>query len=130
MREHDGKSIALLQPNVDACRWCADTPCISACETGALRIPASGTPAPVATIAFKRNLCMLSDGILCDECAMVCPSSVRAIRMLHGRLPLVDQDQCVGCGLCVKHCPAEPKALHVVPRRRQRATKTKTTETR
>jgi len=36
-------------------------------------------------------------------CQQVCP--VNAIEIGENRLPIVDDDKCVGCGLCVKNCP-------------------------
>jgi len=57
--------------------------------------------------------CLVSQGILCDECAAVCPASVRAVRMV-GRQPQIDADACVGCGLCAHYCAAEPVAIRIV----------------
>ena len=38
------------------------------------------------------------------DCVKVCPMS--AIQIFHGVMAVVDQEKCVGCGKCVKACPA------------------------
>ena len=37
------------------------------------------------------------------DCTLVCPFD--AIHMNNNGLPVVDEDKCTGCGLCVKACP-------------------------
>lgn len=57
----------------------------------------------------------------CKLCDIVCPSG--AIRM-EARLPIIDEDLCIGCGRCVDRCPEdimwmkereEPLAITVLP---------------
>jgi MauM/NapG family ferredoxin protein len=100
-----------LTPDTDPCRWCPTMDCIHACPTDALQLVAGQRPAPMALAVVDPAACLNSQGILCDECASVCPSDVRAVTVSFGKTPVIDQQACTGCGLCVFHCAAEPKAL-------------------
>ena len=86
--------------------------CIQACPSGALSFGDNESVLPIGVAVIDPDLCLVSQGILCDTCAVRCPSDVRAIRM-HGRLPVLDRDRCTGCGLCAYHCEAEPGAISI-----------------
>jgi ferredoxin-type protein NapG len=103
-----------IEPAERACHWCSDFPCITACPTDALRREPDASPAPIGKAALNQPGCLLSQGILCDTCIAVCPTSVRALR-LADRRPQLDPTRCVGCGLCAQYCEAGPPALTVVP---------------
>jgi len=46
--------------------------------------------------------------IKCDECYIAChDGGHRAIELDENRLPKVDEDECVGCGLCKTVCPVQ-----------------------
>ena len=55
---------------------------------------------------MQTEICSLEECTGCASCASICPK--QAIKMVadkHGFFyPKINQDQCVGCGLCVKHC--------------------------
>jgi len=59
---------------------------------------------------FNPSQCVraLSVNSICDHCAAVCPTSAIT---LSGRLPSINQAQCVGCAGCTAFCPTE--ALHL-----------------
>ena len=99
-----------LQPAENPCHWCPDMDCVAACPSGALRLDLQGGATPIGKVELDSSACLNAQGILCDTCATACPSSVRAIRMV-GRMPQLDQESCVGCGLCVRYCEAAPAAL-------------------
>jgi ferredoxin-type protein NapG len=91
-------------PNESPCYLCKDMPCIIACEPRALRWV---EPAAVAmgTAVVSPNACYLSSGQPCDYCVTRCPLKSDAISITHGGLPVVNQDGCVGCGVCAYLCP-------------------------
>ena len=55
-----------------------------------------------------QEICPKIDCTGCQTCRLICPKS--AIRMkedVNGHIyPKVDQQECINCGLCVKHCPS------------------------
>ncbi len=58
---------------------------------------------------------------LCLVCHEHCPYD--AIKILHDRWgqkrPMVDEDKCVGCGICENKCPVKPESAIIVRRRIQ-----------
>jgi NAD-dependent dihydropyrimidine dehydrogenase PreA subunit len=50
----------------------------------------------------------------CDRCLDWCKVE-GAIKLGGGGVPVVDADKCTGCGLCVAHCKAYPRALGFEP---------------
>jgi ferredoxin-type protein NapG len=88
-------------------------PCINACPSGALHREPDLPVAPIAKVSLDLNKCLNSHGTLCDTCAYRCPGEVRAIRMVYHR-PVLDEERCTGCGMCIYHCDAEPSAFELV----------------
>jgi ferredoxin-type protein NapG/ferredoxin-type protein NapH len=109
-----GEGTPFVAPNQNPCRWCADMDCIRACPSGALTYDADGNVPALGTALLEKSTCLVSEGILCDECVSVCPEDVAAARLV-GREPHLDQTRCVGCGLCVLHCPSTPSSIRVIP---------------
>ncbi len=103
-----------LEPNKNACRWCPDMPCIDACPTGALASSPEKEIAPIGKAMLDLETCLAAEGILCDRCAVTCPSDIKAITM-RNRMPVLDEEKCVGCGLCVLYCESTPVSLKIVP---------------
>lgn len=105
----------VLHPALSPCYWCTDMPCINACPTDALSFPVQDditSIAPIGVATIDHDACLLAQGILCDTCAIRCPSHIKAIRM-NGRHPVLDATRCTGCGLCAYHCEAEPGAIRI-----------------
>ncbi|MBX3275656.1 MAG: 4Fe-4S dicluster domain-containing protein, partial [Sandaracinaceae bacterium] len=100
-------------PTIDArrapCRMCADLPCISACDRGAL-VP--GSPARIAVATIRQYDCLAYGGTLCSTCAERCPVP-GAIERVAGK-PRVVEDACTGCGVCQHVCPAPRNAILLV----------------
>jgi polyferredoxin len=66
------------------------------------------------------NCVPLTDGVNCGNCAVHCPAG--AIKMVPSnpddrksvRIPVVDEERCIGCGACEHLCPSRPySAIHV-----------------
>ncbi len=106
--------------------------CGQVCPTGAilpltvekkLGKPPSEKPIKLGTAFYDRGRClpwaMNTECIVCEE---VCPTSPKAIwfemvkiknkegRIQMLKMPRVDPNQCVGCGICENKCPVQDKA--------------------
>ncbi len=69
---------------------------------------------------IKDNCVVLSDGVSCGACARRCPQN--AIQMVpsdaedpkSAKIPVVDEEKCIGCGACENLCPSRPfSAIYV-----------------
>jgi len=102
----------VIIPTESPCYLCADTPCIPACEDGAL-IPLPVAEVSMGSALINDNACYLSQGQPCDYCVKRCPIGENAIAMDSKGLPAVAEG-CVGCGVCTYLCPAD--AIVIAPR--------------
>lgn len=105
-------------PSIDAreqaCRLCADFPCIEACPTGALSPVESKADVRMGTAVINEETCLSFMGMRCEVCYRACPLIDEAITIdyrqregdaLHAVFaPIINEDSCVGCGLCVERC--------------------------
>jgi len=113
-----------FRARTDACRMCADIPCVPACPTGALDpLLVDITRARMGTAHLSApERCMSYSGAgFCRACYQACPLADRAIRMQYGRTegggffrPVVDSDHCTGCGLCEQACIVDDRAAITV----------------
>ena len=110
----DAEGTPVLKLNQNPCHWCSTMDCIHACPSDALSMPDNGNVKAIGKVWLEQDACLNTDGIFCDTCVMYCPSDVQAIKMKNN-FPSLDENACVGCGLCVYYCEATPKALHWYP---------------
>ncbi len=104
----------VMEPEKNPCRYCQDFPCIKACPTGALNGPVPTEP--MASVEIHNENCLNSQGIICETCVLHCPPSIKAIKMegpFHARMPTLNPDLCVGCGLCAYYCEQGSAAIEV-----------------
>lgn len=99
------------------------TKCSEVCPAGAiLRItPAEKSSIQVGHAVWVRHNCVpLTDGVECGNCARHCPAG--AITMVPSdadnpaspKVPVVNDERCIGCGACENLCPARPfSAIYV-----------------
>lgn len=98
------------------CHLCAEWPCVTACEPGALNIPAAqdneASPLPrMATAEIDTAACLPYLGPECGACAAYCP--VPGAMIWELARPRIDPVHCTGCALCREACIVEPKAIKV-----------------
>jgi MauM/NapG family ferredoxin protein len=96
--------------------------CGYVCPTGALRkLPHEEKQfAKIGTAVIDRHRCLAwsqnKECVVCDE---VCPYNaidVRVEQTTKGpfKVPIVFEDECLGCGMCEQHCPITNTAAIVV----------------
>ena len=103
----------------NACRLCADWPCVAACEAGVLQDPEMAPDAPAAPprLALARidpRRCLPHQGPECGACAGSCP--VPGALIWEAGRPRIDARRCAGCALCRQACILEPPAIGIHPR--------------
>ena len=127
------KLATLMQPEVSYERGYCRPECVKCsevCPAGAiLKI----TPAEKSAIQtghavwVKANCVPLTDGVECGNCARHCPTG--AIVMIPSdadspgspKIPVVNEERCIGCGACENLCPARPfSAIYVEGHERHR----------
>ena len=110
-----------------ACHLCEDWPCVNACKEGALAFPqaedvekdiddkASEIPLPLlATASINTQTCFPYSGPECGACN-ICP--VPDALVWDQQRPSINNEICVGCGLCREVCIVEPSAVEITARR-------------
>lgn len=116
-----------LDAREQACRLCEDFPCVEACPTGALRDVNERTDVRMGVAAINEELCIAFQGMRCEVCYRACPLIDEAITIdyrprdgdaIHSLFtPAINEESCVGCGLCVERCViGEPEvAIRIRP---------------
>ncbi len=98
------------------CALCMECP--RHCPTGALRkIEKEKVTMGMALIDL--NLCFGWNGDVCLSCSKACPIGAKVFEFYNsewGNQPYINEN-CVGCGLCVKYCPLGGSAVKVVTKR-------------
>ncbi len=88
--------------------------CPPVCPSGALdRELARMQNVRMGTAIIDKKTCLPWQGILCRSCYENCPIFNEAIIMDDQLRPVVDQEKCVGCGICENVCPVDPAAIIV-----------------
>jgi MauM/NapG family ferredoxin protein len=104
------------------CGLCMECP--RHCPTGALKkIEKEKVTMGMALIDF--GLCFGWNGDVCLSCSKACPLGATVFDFYSGEWgnqPFINEN-CVGCGLCVKYCPLGGSAVKVVTRAKYREIK-------
>lgn len=108
------------------CEMCVDLPCVRACPTGALDPALDDVrDARMGTASLSRpESCNSHAGAgFCNSCWLACPLRDEALVMVYGATkrggfftPVVNSDECTGCGKCEQACIAPSAAITVAPR--------------
>ena len=103
-----------IDARAQACRLCADFPCVAACPTDALRDVADKHDPHMGYARIDEQVCIAHQGYRCEVCYRVCPLIDEAISIdfqgrendaIHAKfIPVIDKGTCAGCGLCVERC--------------------------
>lgn len=123
------------------CHLCEDWPCMSACQTGALQAPTAPplenpeeknstnhqenrknhkqeiestpklAPPKLANAAIDQQHCLPYQGPECGACRGSCP--IPGTLLWHEEKPTINEQSCVGCGLCREACISQPPAITI-----------------
>ncbi|WP_370467965.1 4Fe-4S dicluster domain-containing protein [Nitrospira sp. KM1] len=112
---HHENATPVIFPDEIPCYLCDDFPCITACATDAL-LPVSREAVRMGMAVVNFRLCTAGQG--CHACASKCPTDALSMDFDTQRM-IVDQDQCVGCGICEQICKTvnDHIAIRVTPER-------------
>lgn len=114
-----------LVPEIGYCEYNCDL-CGKVCPTGA--IPEldinSKKKTKIGTARIDKSICLAwAHNAECLVCEEHCPIPSKAIKIEHvmmdGKMvgrPVVDEQMCIGCGICQNKCPVSPvRAIRVDP---------------
>ena len=111
-------------PRQVPCYMCPDIPCTRACPTGALDPALEDINEATMGLAFiDTENCLSWQGLRCEICFRECPLQGKAITIEHHPrrisrhamfVPVVNSDDCTGCGICEKACPTQEAAIRVL----------------
>lgn len=99
-------STPYINPNESPCTFCYK--CAEVCPTGALQHEVTEK---IGLAELDKQKCLAYQDVLCNYCVYACPVK-GAIHLNYGR-PVVNQEYCTGCGVCVSNCIAEVKGIHI-----------------
>ena len=108
-----------IDPLIGACEFyrgrCEDIQlCGKFCPTGALQL-VDREEVQMGTVELIRDLCIAEEGQECVVCDEMCPIQ-EAVDITEDLKPEFNDEECVGCGICIYNCPPEPKALILKPK--------------
>lgn len=99
------------------------TRCADVCPTGAIRPITREEKSSVQighAVWIKSNCLPVVDGTACGHCARRCPAGAISMVPMDAdnpnspRIPVVNEERCIGCGACENLCPARPfSAIYV-----------------
>ena len=116
----------LMQPEMSYERgYCRPecTKCAEVCPAGAIHPISRADKSSIQighAVWIKANCVPLTEGVECGNCARHCPSG--AIQMVPSdrndpesvKIPIINEERCIGCGACEALCPARPfSAIYV-----------------
>ncbi len=62
------------------------------------------------------EICFAWNGVTCRSCWHACPFPNQAIVFDELARATIDEESCIGCGLCIPACLTDPKSLTIRPK--------------
>lgn len=116
----EARGTPYLVPREKGCILCQT--CNNGCPSGALRPvdPEAYPPPPhmkMGVAELDPNLCHSNHGYICGICIRACPYEGVAMTAGPWESPQINEEACVGCGLCEQACVHMPQAIRIRPER-------------
>ena len=112
-----------IKPREQACMLCSRADgdhlrCTEVCPSGALQpilknITAIRGQVRMGVAKIDFNLCYSYNNYTCGTCVYACPLQGIAIKAGLWERPLLNEEACIGCGLCERACIRYPQAIRV-----------------
>ncbi|MFH0981134.1 MAG: 4Fe-4S dicluster domain-containing protein [Planctomycetota bacterium] len=115
MPGHPAHGTPGIDPDLAACLVCEGLKCTLVCPSGALRPLKRAYEIRMGLALVSAERCVRSQGEACTRCVDECPIGAAALHFVDAGPPEVSASGCVGCGVCQKVCPTQPKAVLVKP---------------
>ncbi len=113
-READHKEFygfPVIEPGKKPCYECNDYPCIAACPSGGLS--KNHQNKKMGTAVIDESNCFAYQSHFCHTCFNNCPYPEKAIKFDTNNRPVIIEEGCSGCGICVFTCPTETPAITI-----------------
>ncbi|NDV65016.1 4Fe-4S binding protein [Bacteroides sp. 224] len=125
--------MTLMQPEMSYERgYCRPecTKCSEVCPAGAIKPIDTAEKSAIQigrAVFIKQNCVVLTDEVECGNCARHCPAEAILMVPLDAdkknspKIPVVNEERCIGCGACENLCPSRPfSAIYVEGNRMHR----------
>ena len=89
--------------------------CIAICPTSALKPVESERKIRMGTAVILEEICLAYNSVICRSCWHACPFPDEAIYWDEMLKPVVNEEICIGCGLCTHACPTTPTSIPIRP---------------
>ncbi len=93
--------------------------CTQVCPTAALQklepTEEGKRAVNMGVAVVSTDVCYSYAGRTCGVCYRACPLPGKAMRLGLMETPIINVDECVGCGLCEQSCVHMPQAIRVIP---------------
>jgi len=108
-----------IMPREQGCMLCMK--CTHVCPTGALKkvkddMDEIFKKVNMGKAVVDKSICYSYNNRVCGFCYGACPFPDVSLKLGDWARPEVQEDKCVGCGLCEKICVQVPQAIRVIPR--------------
>ena len=111
-------------PEIVPCDLCGGhetLECIRVCPSGALSPVETHQDIDMGEAALDTEICFAWNGVTCRSCWHACPFPNKAIVFDELARATIDEEYCIGCGLCIPACLTAPKSLTIRPKGAARA---------
>jgi ferredoxin-type protein NapG len=98
-----------VDPNQTPCTFCQK--CIEVCPTNSLNQSDYFSRPYLGYGVVRTSHCLAHQDVMCDYCVRSCPT-IGAMHISDGK-PVISEEVCNGCGICVTNCISEIKAITI-----------------